>query len=605
MPATGSPDEGYVVQLREALRSRYEGRNQIIDNIIGWRDDNHPYFPPGDFKDLAPTPPYHPPDVKKLIRAGQSFIAKDMPRAYRVAADVKVEADKKAADLIARWFNKGYYVHARNDEDWWGQVGASLAEGPLGVWKTVPRKHAWATSDKGDKEKDSEYLDRVEKYHRGALPWVTTHVQSKAFLPAKFAPDGRLCEALEFTVRERPLLYETYEKELKQHASRMGRLVEDTASGWMAGTEECTEYWNDDTYQFFIGDDLVDEGTHKGGRPPYFYAQFSVTGSHDPAHESDCLCDPILNDVAMLQRYTVDKSVWAGMVDYPIFVLVPISEDSVLPAGKDWEIKWSRGKTTRPPDGFRWEAMQIPGTGADLNHMIQLHRNAIDQNSLAPILFGMAGDEMSGPVQQSTVDLAKAVFGPCLDSLARALNAHAAYLLRLIDLDIRAPVPMLDKMGGEYVSIGPKEIDGFYDVTHEAQQILQMQKVVDYAQAKDQFQSRFVTKRYVISKIPDVENPQEMLDAVVVEDVVGSNQVQAIIVAELLRELKADQEPPPPTVAELSGVQPPGQGTPPAQPGPMVGPNIPQGPGLGVSPVNPGMQPTLQPAPAGPPNGVR
>ena len=594
MPARGFTPEDYLTQAVASAKERYQGRNNHIELIRDWRRKRtQPKTLPRIYESVCTI--YHPPDVEKLIHVGQALIAKKLPTTHRAPTDLKSVKSRQQAEQMEIWF---YWAHLRTllDINWWAQVTDSLAEGPIGVWKTTKRTQAWGAAMSGYDDKSAkEYNEKWEKTRRDTFPFVNTHVPSMAFQPLAWGPDGAFREVLEITEREKPFLADMYKDELKS----AGMILDGDAESWGNGSVECWEFWNEDSCEFWIDQKRVYKGEHKGKEPPYFQAQFSTTNHHDPAFESECLVDPILDACEQFQDFSCKKSVWAHLTSYPGFKL-ETNVDNALPYDEgEAKITWGPNLTTKVPTDRTWNPIIIPGTGQDLNQLLAFHQQTIERNSLATVLYGEGSGEMSGPVQHTQVDLAYATFGPCLESLARAFNRMDRHWLKLIVNDIKASVPVQQKANGEWIEIGPDDIEDVFDVQNEMDLIIRMAEVVAYTEAKDQQQSGYVTEDYVRRTIPGVKNPEAMADAVAVEKMANSNQMETLQMAHLLELEKADQEDPPPTVEEITGQAVPGQGTPAAPPGVNPG-NLPGGgviapPGMGQQPVNPGMPMPLRP----------
>lgn len=573
--------------MRTAVKAEHEDLHKDILEIRDMRlRKKLPKVPP-KYADRVVA--YPTPDIGKLIDAGQSLLATKMPTLHRAPTDAKSTPSRKRAEKIERWFNEGAYVRMRKDRDWFPMVTDSLAEGGHGIWKCRLLKHAWGEALKDDDSLEAdEYNAKAQKVRRGYWPFAAEHVPTTSFFPLAYDSAGCLVEAMEITMRKKPVLLSVFEDDLK----KAGAVTE--AEDWIYGEAECMEYWNTDTFEFWIDDTMVKSGKHRGGYPPYFHAMFSPTGIHDIRHQTTRLVDQIVDDCALFADFMTKKSAWAGMASYPIFKMEAKSLDDVLPYDDKYVIEWAEGETTDIPPGHSWDPQVIPGTGADLNQVLSILRQSIDENSLAAILYGKGSGEMSGPVQQTAVQLARARFGPALESFSRELNRMASYMLRLIDTELKT-VPVWVKATGEWLELTSEDIEEFYDVDHVPELIIKMAEVVEYTEAKDQHQSGYVDAAYVRSKIPGVKYPEEMADRKFVEGVVDSQQMMTLLIGQTLAAIKAEEEEPPPTEVEgvpvTAGPVPAGVPT-----GGPTGAGMVRPPGIGNQPVAPGMNPALMPA---------
>lgn len=604
MASTGTPTAAYLERAWLSAEQRFAGRNAHILDIRKRRRNEIVPVVPEPYQKVATI--FEPPYVRTLIQRTQSLISPQLPTAHRVPLKTDVPASRAEAEQIAGWFNEGANPIMQRRENTFAMVTDSLAEGGHGVWKLTLKKHRWGEGSRRRKGEDDEtYNDRVDAVRKGSFPFYRQHVPTTNYFPLAYDDEG-LSEVLEVSTHERSFLYGQYEKELRA----VGVQIEDDVNT-LEGQCQLIQYVNRDSFAYYISDGfsagdvgtLVKSSRHRGRRPWYYHAKFSQTGVKDPAFESEAISDGVIALQDWVQVMMTEKGVWASMASYPIFVLEPISADEMgtptIPKG--FMIEWARGETTAPPPGYRWRPLELPPTGQDINQLITFIVALIDQVSLAPILFGKSQGDQSGTVMHGLVQLARAIFEPCLDSIASQFDAEAEEMLYLIEHDIKAPVPIYQASESKWLEVGPKDVKGFYRVTHTLEPIIAMERLIAYQMASDAQLKGYVDDNYVREQMP-IDNPQEMADRVYVDKLEKSPQADALVWAWVQEMIAADQTPPPPSIEEITGQPVPGVGTPANVPQGMGGgPGIPQVPG-----IQQGIAPGLQPVPTSPaqPAGV-
>ena len=590
MSRTTRPTAEYLLRRKEEQRVFYADRNKKIAGIRELRLGTNTVPVPEKMQAsvTAAGGPYHAPHIKFTIRATQGLLGARLPRAKRCPADVTKDEPKRTASRIEKWFNLGFYPQVMRRVLF--QMTDSMAEGGWGVWKLRYATHAWGEALKDADEDDAAavFNKKVEQTRRDHLPWAAEHVATQTFYPD--FEDDELVEVFEITWRTRGALYGKYGTELK----RAGVVIDENAQ---AGGEriECLEHWNGAYFSLMVEDKLIKQGKFKSRRkrPPYYFALFSPTGIHDPALLTETISDPIIELQKRLERWLTLKDYWAEKIAFPPFKLTPLNPDDIQVEDTKRVIEWEGGETTEPPAGYGWDVMSFPGTGADLNQMWQYLAQAIDDHSLAPVLLGKNTGRISTATQQGQIQLAKNILSMATDEIAAGFDEMAADVLWLIDNDLHADVPVQIKTSGEWLKIGPADIDGDYHVTHMLKPVLKMESIIDAQWLQSGLDHELLTETYVQEHGYDIEDPEEMQDAVMVEKLVKSPQSSELIWAMVMKDLQADQEPPAPTAEELVGMQAPGMGTPEATAGGMGG--------IGM-PMNPGDQRPLIPTP--PPAGV-
>jgi hypothetical protein len=175
--------------------------------------------------------------------------------------------------------------------------------------------------------------------------------------------------------------------------------------------------------------------------------------------------------------------------------------------------------------------------------------NIIDRVSLAPVLEGRVEREMSGPGMSAQISMARSLFGRALNNVAIEWSAMAEWMLRMIDTEIRAPVPLYKRDTNEYIEIGPSDIDGYYVVEHQVDPIIQLEQSQKQIMAADLHARKLVDDMYVLEQ-SGVPNHEEMSKRVRIQSARAMPQYQNNLLAEAFAIINARLRPSPPGTAE-------------------------------------------------------
>lgn len=581
MARTGKVDREEILDRRETLRERFNERNAAILDLRSLRHQTNTVYTPKDFeKDVERAGgPVHLPHIMFLMRATQGLLGAHLPMAKRIPEDAKSLADRTVARRIEKWFNLGFYPLVMRRPLY--QATDSMAEGGYGVLKVRLHKQAWheAMAGLSEKEEGAKYNKRVRQIRRDHFPFSCEHVATTSFWPVY--EDGELCEVFEVTRRERGPLMAKYGEELK----KAGATLDDFQSA-AGGDVECVEYWNGDYWALYVGDEKVAYGEHKSRRlrPPYYPMLFSPTGSKDPRYESESIADPLLGLQKRAERWLTLKDYWAEKMSAPGMKMETRDAELVSDLDENTELVWGPNQIMRVPDGRSVDQMVWQGTGQDLNQMWQSMVEWMDDFSLAPVLLGKNTGRISTATQQGQIQLAKGIFGMAMEEIAAGASDICGDVLYLIEKELHADVPIQLRTSGEWLEIGPDDIDGDYHVGNRLKPVIEMENIVNGTFMLAGYDKRMISRARLQSETFHIEDPDEETDARVVEDIVDSPEIAQLIVAKLFKKMMLDREEPVPTPQEIAGMQAPP--TPPQMPAPPNG-SMPGGPGM---PMMPGIQ---------------
>ena len=352
------------------------------------------------------------------------------------------------------------------------------------------------------------------------------------------------------------------------------------------------EYWDNRLFAYYIEDVLVKWGEHAYGRPPYWETEATILSTHDPDDEGIGYAAPLVPIVEALNSFVTIQMNWAYLNGFPTAKIT--TTDPMALEVTDKEITFIPGVGYQAPPGYDVNWMNVPPVGGDLTQMRDFFKAEGNQVSLAPILFGMLGQDVSNATASTMIAVAKSIFGPGLQGIQDMFNGIAAFMQEQIERELREPVPIWTTSGdkSEWLELGPDDIDGYYEVEHTLEPVIpveEMQRALYWGQM---FQNKLASRREAIELGRGAHDPERVIEEIALEDMEAREDVQGYITSRVLKRIGKKEEP-----AAL------GQGTPANLPIGMGGPGAVTTPGV-QSPLIPGeqgqiVQPAVGPGGAG------
>jgi len=600
LPQTGAPTQEHIDRMYSLVQSRYQGRNKRIKsvrdrrwNIVG------PTIPKAFRKTVKEA---RLPYVRDLVKRGQAVLASAMPNPKRKPIDGAKVKDTKLSSKVERWLKASYRRMSR-DEAVFEQITDALASDGEAVWKVTLRTKDWGEARR-DEEKypddaDSDkYLARAHKVWKNHFPFQWEHIDTQTFYPVRRGPDGFL-ETLEVSTRETYAVVDELglsltNGKIEPRLSDLGPVIaadpsfaEVIPSIDFTNTCQYAEYYNTTHCAYLVNGKIVKVEEHPYGEPPYFNPLFSPTSAKDPQYRTEGLADSILQLQDHVEEYTTIRMNWAQLTGFPVGRLRPVTEDAVLATEGDLKITWEQGGTVKAPDGFMWEWTPAPGTGSDLAALTEFFTMLIKDVSLAPILYGEAQGDLSGPAAQSLIAMARAIFGPAIENVGREFDRMGAFMLRLVDREIGVPVPVWERPGltktdkkthpGGWIELGPDDIDGYYDVEHELAPVVQLERMAKAIWLADAQARGAVTMNYYREEGLGINDPEEMDKEVKVEQYRNSQPYTDAVLQEVFRRIPSLAQAAPMAAQQMMMPGAPPEAMP-VQPG---GPGVPMVAGVG------------------------
>ena len=529
----------YILDQVKRAQVKYAGRNKRIDDVFQRRFNLIEPRIPKNYKTIAES--WKVPLVRRLLRSSQALMAANLPTPKRVPTNPESPKSREAADLIEKWLTAAYGKMGLRA---FAQLTDALPADGEAVLKATLRTHRWGDVKRAPGEAAERYNERVETARRQRFPFVWEHVATSTYLPIDQDVDG-VSEALEVTFREPRAIGAQYglapgQKGKLTKLSEVGQVVRENA--WPRACRWIEFFDRDGHFVYMADDEVVREGEHNYGRVPFYNPKFSVTSIHDPAYETEGIADPLLLLQDQICEALTIHGTWAYMAGFPIAHLVPVTEDAIPLDEKDDVIDIEPGGTITAPLGWRWEWVNLPATGRDLSILYDRLLDQANEAGLAKILSpNPDATRVSGPVAATLVAIGKSVFGPALVELAVAFDELAFWMLRMIDQEIKAPVPLWHEGSGKWLEIGPDDINGYYEVKHTLVPVIPMERMQNAIMLADAQARGAITMNRLREDGYNITAPDEEGDAVWLERQEASPQFNNMVMAEFMRQIGQEQ----------------------------------------------------------------
>jgi len=562
--------EAFIKDMRTYLEPRYAARNTRINEI--WRRRKNAWgapaaqggrWPelPGNFKDQITA--FQAPFIGDVIRRAQAIIAAKLPKAEVIPGlghGVEAQAN---ADHRELWFNQGAYPKMQEREDTYAMLTDAMANDGECVAKLLHQPHTWVVQ-RSRGESDEEYNRRSVNRRRSTFPFVLDHVDTRTYFPFDPDEDG-LSEVLEVTKRSKRMVIDRY-SDRDTDLSGIGEVVGD---GY--GSEvEFMEYWNRTHFQYFVDGKLVRTGKHRYERPPYYHAAFSTTSHKDPSYATEAIAAPLMMLQDKIENFMTAQEavIWKG--GFAGMRLRPLNEDAIPPdtSGAKIPITITPGGIIEGvPFGHILEWMPPPDLGANASKYQDILMDFLDRVSLAPILYAQMQGDPSGPVATSLIALARAIFGPGLTNLARMYDQIAMQMQYMIEKVIKDDVPVWidvdrkkNKLVADWLTLGPKDIKGYYAVKHSLDPIIPMEQWQNAIMMSTGWRDGLLSRRRVIEEGYRISAPQMEIEDRMAEDIETGPEAKSQIMEEVKRRLLLKQPPPPSQISSPAMAAGPGGG---------------------------------------------
>lgn len=532
----------YIDELGRHLMSKFDIRNQHIENVRDRRYLRKPPIIPAKFKSLTNMEPFQFPLILDVLRRATAIVGIDFPRPTVVPLEPG-DKEQRRSSLREKWLPQAYrrmFGHNAYDKGI-----DSLFEAGEAVWHVREHQHAFSNVIRNTGEKAASYNRRVYRHHQQTFPYSALYVDPTTWYPV-YDEEGTLTEVLEITQRERLPLMKRYKDRLGDRAPQYADMGESSV--------KFTQYTSRTETVYLVENEEVYRVQHNYGIVPYFSATAIVNSSlrredwgMSFVYPLIALQDAISNLITMWMN-------WGFLNGFPMLKLKPVTGEDAIP---DYDEKPSvelvPGGIFVPPTGFEANWWEAPGMGGELRELERILKSYVDEFSLADILRG-AGEsgQLSGVAAQLMIAVAKSIFGPGVHNVNQVFNDIAAFVQRRIDVGIKDVVPIWSpeegdktKKKGEWIELGPDDIEGYYAVEHTLDAIIPAEQMAKSLWLNDGVQRGLVPKRVAIEEGYNQHAPEEWMDEIYIETIYDQPNVNSRIIEEALNPEGSAPVPPP------------------------------------------------------------
>lgn len=455
MPLATEPTVENVLGLWTWKRKEADeqGIRRFIREVRMMCDMRTPVRIPAEYK--AITREVRTPFVRDAWLRIASALVKDQPVPHVEPRD-ETDAAKRAATIGSRWIQGGMDLmdKQRNGMNTVYESARSLVRDSESVLKVVHRPDAWANfPERAEQEEADAYLQRIrhakrQKGVRWPFEWRIVDRLDCYFGDGEYGDEW----CLEYGEYPLPYVGSQYgmhydhdnkrwvNPRLKiggkpyaygEYASASTGFDYALSSG-STGRAKKWEYWDRNWWAVVIDGFMAPDFPKPNPYAPWIPYFRAVS---DPALYSLRFLVPALDNLLTM------KQNWAYLSAFPVPVLESIESGQQfpldqLPLGDDsqkprW--KWSPGKLNVPPVGYRFDFMQVPESGRDIDSLITIHRELIDIAGISSIFRGMSpGSRTPGYAINQLLAAANLMYRMLGDSLQRQFENAAEFMLHCV-----------------------------------------------------------------------------------------------------------------------------------------------------------------------------
>lgn len=486
-----------------------------------------------------------------------------------------------------------------------------------------PRKALNQQTGRFHKETEKEVARRLDLLKRTMpLPWHETDLDPRSVY---FFKDGEGIREVVISIRrERLEVGKRYGLGYRDGKLERGSLGEglpiDTyrfpSTGW--GTVDF-RYHYDRHYVTYYADGLIlKQEEHGYHRPPVFEIPGLSGSSRDPLRAYESLVDPLLDMIEQLDLLLTIALNVGYVGGFPMGQLVEPAESAEgLPEpdldaeGKPMDMQPSGALAYKPGEFVRTSAelkwVPSPEVSQTLRYIVDIYLQIIrETGSLPPILKGVA---QSGEQPYAAINVlneaARSIFDPILQNTARAYEQAAEYRLWCIESDnlIGEPVYVVgadyrdqDREKRTWISLGPSDINGYYNVGIEIKAAHPMREIAIQRAGLEAWGQGAISHETMLGEYFGFPNSRREIRRRQREDFVKSPEVRSWITQRIMQKLSMFMAAPAEPV--------PGENTLPINAGAPAGPGLPGTPmpepapmqstqGMPMVPGTPGRMPEM------------
>ena len=425
-----------------------------------------------------------------------------------------------------------------------------------GVVKVVYRPDHWSElpttkslfgkrADELQPEEANEYGKSADRAKKGAkLPFTLIDVDPLTVFPV-YGPDGELQCVLEICDRPARAMMLQYNDKIGM--GRDGKVAALTLTAGQArplseyerstdpqSTVEFVEYWDREWHITFVESVIVKVSHHGYGRPPYFFcwakpnpSRKPEVASRPPGYKTKWLLDMLDSLWTMMGNVGVMFSYPTPVTTTPLGTNVAKGKD-----GRPLAHKWKVGEHVILYEGqeFRFETPPVEHLQM-LDKLIERGHTMYDATTgLGPAMHGQGSSDNSGYALNQLMQASMLTLKPAIKSRDMMIAEVVRFLWRLVEKRIKDtvyvwgtepdPEPGVKGHSKTWLSLGPKDIAGYYKVEVESKPLVDQMRIARGQFALGMVKGRLLDRRRAIEDFLGYEDPDGIMDDIWVDEVI-------------------------------------------------------------------------------------
>jgi hypothetical protein len=551
-----------VVAFHNALKTRFEKRDQIIDLVRQERYMQKEAEIPDAFKLTAID--VRLPIVNDHIDRLVGNLTANYPTIHIPPPAPGPQGLKRASKLEKCTTALLKKLEEDSGKNIVYKFFDSAVETGWGVLKLTYKPDRWnARPEQKDKEDPEDYLERDSSYKKGAkLPLSARVVDTRTFYPDPDEDGLRAC--IEVSKRSVAALSNQFpEFEDRARAAGLPMPTDMVTTGGSAQSFTLIEYWDREEAIFLIlegssgslstsgrGDGLVLRSfKNPYPRVPYFIGFGQETSSSDPNFEALPSAYPIVYLAGLMNS---GMRMWANVGYLTGFPTITKESPTALAEaalsensdGDEGEEDLTPGRILQGPPGTKYGVLDYGRSATALTGMIGQIDQMIKGAGSNPIMQGIPpGSRTAGYAISELAAASKAKYQQIVRNAEKALSEFLSLSLWMIENLVDSDVPLLmykksDKgvTYQEYEDLSPGDIKGYYNVQVKIQPRNPVDRQAEGTFMANMMNNRLASRRQAIEEGLGVEQPDDVIDEILVEEALEDPQVKEFIKAKALQE---------------------------------------------------------------------
>jgi hypothetical protein len=391
------------------------------------------------------------------------------------------------------------------------------------LWKGYPKR-------KKDEDDDGEYIARTDTWKRGhkiPIHWMwldplTVHpVWGESGMVSIVEHDKRNLADLSVErwniENDRPLLTDLAQKD---------------SGGKSNGEIDFVQYWTKDTVTYMVNERIVHHAEHKYTRPPYVYSTGITPSVREKGRRGLSVLYPLRYLVPYLDRLLSQSATGIRLWNWPTPVVHLDPAMSV--GGEPRTIEVRPGKTVSLYTGEDISFLVWQGSPPDSAMMTQMVQSMIQKAGLSDVFYGgsMSGD--SGYLINQLLAAARVKFRPIVANAERAMEDICQLFWDIVEYQIKDDIHIFAGDKRKWYTIGPDDLNGYRQVRVSISPLLPTDT---YATSSRVINEVGASLRDISSAMEEIGigQPDEMKQRILVDKIVNSEPIQAILMEEAAR----------------------------------------------------------------------